>query len=234
MLERVKRGQVSLEFMMVFAIMLILLLYSVQNVTFSKGTPSTENLRIQVSLEEKNLANAISTTISQVYAQGPGAKSTAYVKLTFLRDPKMLSKALDVDDPVIVVTYGYNPDNLIDPQKKGNGTYVTVLPRTGEYNTSFYGGDKKVFWSASLYQKTLCNVSETVNGVSTWYPLDRRSIVGTNPCRPGFSEIYGLRMDPTELPPVLEIVVTWDPTKIDSWEFNSTEGVLYININPGG
>ena len=220
--------------MMVFAIMLILLLYSVQNVTFSRGSPSTENLRIQVSLEEKNLANSISNTISQVYAQGPGAKSTAYVKLTFLRDPQTLSKALDVSDPVIVVTYGYNPDNIFDPNKTGNGTYVTVLPRSGDYKAAVYGGDKKVFWSASMYQKTLCNVSTTVNGISTWYPLDERRVMGVNPCSPGFSKIYGLRIEPTELPSVLEIVVTWDPDKPDSWKFNSTEGTLRININPGG
>ncbi|WP_297073448.1 class III signal peptide-containing protein, partial [Thermococcus sp.] len=35
-----RRGQISLEFMLVFAIMLIMLLYSVRNVTFSSDSPS--------------------------------------------------------------------------------------------------------------------------------------------------------------------------------------------------
>lgn len=228
MLKRGKRGQVSLEFMMVFGIMLILLLYSVRNVTFSEGSPSKENLRIQVNLEEKNLANSISNTLSQVYAQGPGAKSTASVKLTFLRDAKMLSKALGVNDPVIVITYGFNPEHILDLSKKGNGTYVTVLPGNSDYTGTFTGGDKTVFWSESPYQKVLCNVS------GTWDPLDGRDIDGVNPCRPGSPKMYGLRIKPTELPPVLKIVVTWDPDKPDSWKFNSTEGTLRININPGG
>ncbi len=234
MLKRVKKGQISLEFMMVFAIMLILLLYSVRNVTFSNGSPSTENLRISVSLEEKNLANAISNTISQVYSQGPGAKATAYVKLTFLRDPQMLSKALEVSDPVIFITYGYNPDYIFDNDKTGNGTYVTVLPRNSDYSTSFYGGDKEVFWSYSLYPKTLCNLSETKGGISTWDPLGERMIRGLNPCRPGFNKVYGIQLDPGLLPSELKIVVTWDPDKIDSWKFDLAKGALLININPGG
>ena len=59
------RAQISLEFLFIFGLLTILLLYSVRNVSFSEGSPSVENLRIQIALEEKGLANAISNTISQ-------------------------------------------------------------------------------------------------------------------------------------------------------------------------
>ncbi|CAD5243410.1 class III signal peptide-containing protein [Thermococcus camini] len=88
-----RRGQVSLEFMLVFGIMLILLLYSVNSITFQQGSTSTETLKMQILLEEKSLANAIAGTIAQVYAQGPGAKSTTYVKVTYLAEPDYLQKA---------------------------------------------------------------------------------------------------------------------------------------------
>jgi uncharacterized protein (UPF0333 family) len=87
-----RRGQVSLEFMLVFGVMLVLMLYSVNSITFQHGSTSTDTLSMQVLLEEKNLANAIAGTIAQVYAQGPGAKSTTYVKVTYLAEPDYLQK----------------------------------------------------------------------------------------------------------------------------------------------
>ncbi|NJE45866.1 class III signal peptide-containing protein [Thermococcus sp. GR7] len=210
MMKKAKRGQVSLEFMLIFGIMLILLLYSVNNVTFREGSTSTETLRIQVSLEEKNLANAISNTISQVYAQGPGAKSTTYVRLTYLRDAGLLEKALNLESPRIFITYGnYSND--------GNGTYVTVTG-TG-FNLVLSGGDKNIFWSRSMYQAVL------YDNPSIWSPLGSITI--------GADTIYGLEIDPNDLPATLKIVVEWNPDNPNSWMFDSTKGELRINIKAG-
>jgi len=197
--------------MLIFGMMLILLLYSVNNITFREGSTSTETLRIQISLEEKNLANAISNTISQVYAQGPGAKSTTYVRLTYLRDPEMLRKGLGVENATLFITYGnYSSD--------GNGTYVTV---TGTNVTAVLsGGDKNVFWSRSMYQKILYTNS------SIWSPSGSFAF--------GSTTVYGLEVDPDSLPATLTVVVEWNPDNPDSWLFNSTTGELRININPGG
>lgn len=217
--------------MMVFAIMLVLLLYSVQNVTFKPGGASAESMRVQISLEEKNLANAISNTITQVYAQGPGAKATSYVKLTYLRDSQMIKKALEVEDPVIFITYGPNPEHLINANKTGNGTYITVLPEIGDANGSAFGGNKTLFWSKSLYSKNLAIVEE-INGTKVWKPEDTRTVVGTSPW--GGSTIYGLKIPPSQLPATLKIIVTWNPDNPDRWIFDSVKGILEININPGG
>lgn len=211
MIKKAGRGQVSLEFMLVFGVMLILLIYSVNNVTFKEGSASTENLRIQISLEEKNLANAISNTISQVYAQGPGSKATAYVELTYLRDPEMLSKGLGVKDPTVFITYG-NYGN------EGNGTYVTVVGTSGTPVLS--GGDKNVFWSRGMYQAILYTNS------SVWSPGDGLTVDSTT--------LYGLRIKPASLPSTLKIIVEWNPDKPVSWAFDPTAGELRINIKPGG
>jgi len=206
-----KRGQVSLEFMLVFGMMLILLLYSVNNITFREGSTSTETLRIQISLEEKNLANAISNTVSQVYAQGPGAKSTTYVRLTYLRDPEMLRKGLNLNNASVFITYG-------NYSTEGNGTYITV---TGTNVTAVLsGGNKNVFWSRAMYQAILYTNS------SVWSPSGSVTF--------GSSTVYGLNLDPATLPATLEIVVEWNPDNPNSWMFNSTTGELHININPGG
>ncbi|AEK73036.1 hypothetical protein GQS_05680 [Thermococcus sp. 4557] len=104
-----RRGQVSLEFMLVFGIMLILLIYSVNSITFQQGSTSTETLKMQVLLEEKSLANAIAGTVAQVYSQGPGAKSTTYVKVTYLAEPDYLQKAFGSAK----VTIGGNEDSML-------------------------------------------------------------------------------------------------------------------------
>jgi uncharacterized protein (UPF0333 family) len=206
-----RRGQVSLEFLFVFAIMLILLVYSVQNTTFSRGSSSVETLKIQVALESKNVANVISTTISQVYSQGPGAKATSYIHLNYLRDPGMLEKATEVKNPEIFITYG-------NYGGKGNGTYISVVG-TG-YQIYLTGPNKNTFWSRSLYQKILYDKP------NAWSPSSSITVNSTT--------VYGLKIDPLELPAVLKVVVEWNPDRPDLWVFNSTSGELRININPGG
>lgn len=211
-----KKGQVSLEFLFVFAILLILLAYSVRNTTFQLGSQSVETLKVQVALEEKELANSISGAISQAYSQGPGSKTTVYVKLVYLRKGYYLEKAWNVNDPLIFITYG---SHFLD----GNGTYVTVLNGTGTTNLVLTGGEKNTFWTRSLYQKDLLSNSTVWGGSSASVDF------GT-----GATTVYGLKIVSTDLPPLLKIVAEWNPDVPDRWEFNATTGEIRININPGG
>jgi len=207
-----RRGQISLEFMLVFSIMLIMLLYSVKNVGFDSSSPSSSTLAIQIALEEKSVANAISNTISQVYAQGPGSKATTYVTLTYLRNPSYLKKGLGIADPQIFITYG--PFNGL-----GNGTYMGIISeRTAAVYT--HGTDKNVVWSSGMYQKVLYSNS------SVWSPKKAVTMESLT--------VYGLVISPTHLNSTLKIVVEWNPDKGDSWNYNATVGELRININPGG
>ena len=61
---RKRRAQISLEFLFIFGVFMIMLVYSLQVVTFAKNSPSVDALRIQVALEEKGLANALSSAVS--------------------------------------------------------------------------------------------------------------------------------------------------------------------------
>lgn len=211
-----KKGQISLEFLFVFAILLILLAYSVRNTTFQSGSQSVETLKVQVALEEKELANSISGAISQAYSQGPGSKTTVYVKLVYLRKRYYLEKVWNVKDPTIFITYGPHFQD-------GNGTYVTVLNGTGTTNIVLTGGEKNTFWTRSLYQKDLLSNSTAWGGSSASVNLGS-----------GATTVYGLRIIPADIPPLLKIVVEWNPDVPDTWEFNATEGEIRININPGG
>ncbi|MCD6525346.1 MAG: class III signal peptide-containing protein [Thermococcus sp.] len=211
-----KKGQVSIEFLFIFAILLILLAYSVKNTTFQQGSQSIETLRVQIALEEKELANTISGAISQVYSQGPGSKTTAYVKLVYLRKPDYLEKVWGVTDPVIFITYG-------QPLNDGNGTYVMVLNGNKTTEVILTGGNKNAFWTRALYQRDLVRDKDVWDGSSASVDF------GT-----GATTVYGLRLNPSEIPPTIKIVVEWNPDKPDRWKFNSTAGKLLININPGG
>ncbi|WP_297068687.1 class III signal peptide-containing protein [Thermococcus sp.] len=219
MLKPARRGQISLEFMFVFALILVLLLYSVNNVTFKKGTASADTLQIQVSLEEKNFANVISNTITQVYSQGPGSKATSYVRFVYLRNPGYLEKALGVSDPRVFVSYG----SLGSP---GNGTYVMVINGSGTTNIQLTGGDKNAFWSRSPYNSNaLTNSSIWTSDLGTAATL----IINGTP-----TTVYGLVLPTEGLPSELKIVVEWNPDKPEGWLFNGTAGEIRVNINPGG
>jgi len=220
--ERMKlprRGQVTLEFLFIFSLLTILLLYSINATTFRQGSPSVENLRMQVAVEEKGLANAISNTISQVYAQGPGSKATSYVSLVYLRNEDYLKKAWGISDPKIFITYG-----ALSGASSANGTYVIVVNGSGITDAVLSGGNKNVFLSPSLFQKDL------VSNSSVWNP---DSSVTLNITGSSYS-YHGLTIDPAALPSSLRIVVEWNPDNPDSWTYDSAKGELRININVGG
>ena len=218
-MRRSKRGQVTLEFLFIFGLLTVLLLYSINATTFRQGSPSVENLRMQVAVEEKGLANAISNTINQVYAQGPGSKATAYVRLVYLRNGDYLEKAWGVSNPKIFVTYG-----TLSGASSANGTYVIVVNGSGTTNAVLSGGNKNVFLSPSMFQK------DFVSNTSVWNPSQSVALnIGG-----GSFHYRGLIIGPTSLPSSLRIVVEWNPDNPDSWTYDSAKGELRININPGG
>jgi len=202
-----RRAQISLEFILIFGIMLILLAYSINNVTFSQESQSNELLRVQVSLEAKGFANSISNTISQVYAQGPGSKATTHVTLRYLTDEDYLKKSFNLSgNPEIFITYL-------------NGTYVGIIDTT---NTTLVtsGTSKNTFWSQSLYRTNLMgSTGFTPHGTATY----------------SGSTVNGLLIsNPGQLPTNLMIVVEWIPGNGNTWKLNVTTGELRINIDPGG
>ncbi|MBO8175121.1 MAG: class III signal peptide-containing protein [Thermococcus sp.] len=202
-----KKAQISLEFMLIFGVMLILLAYSINNVTFTQNSQAVETLKIQVSLEAKSLANSISNTISQVYAQGPGSKATVYVTLKYLNDDEYLVKPFNLSgNPQIFITYL-------------NGTYVGIIDTTN--NTLVTSGTgKNTFWSQSLYRTNLMgSTGFTPSGTATY----------------NGSTVNGLLItDPSQLPTNIVVVVEWIPGNGDTWTLNITTGELRINIDPGG
>ena len=219
-----RRGQITLEFLFIFGLLTILMLYSVRNTSFTEGYPSVENLKIQVALEEKSLANAISNTISQVYAQGPGSKATTYVKLTYLRNRAYLQKASGLNDPVVFITYG--------PSDNGNGTYVGLIEK--DANTVLYaqGENKNVVWSGGLFNRDLSTETACTSGgtvVMVWNPSAKVTI------DVGVPRVFnGMSIDPGDLNPTIKIVVEWNPEECNAWFYNTTAKELRININPGG
>ena len=200
-----KKGQISLEFLFIFVLFMALLTFSIRNITFS-SEQSSDMLRIQVSEEAKLFANTISNGISQVYAQGPGAKTTEYFTFRYLNDEYFLIKAFGMDGtPQILMGYE-------------NGTYVAVLDSANlSINLNETDTEKKnYFWSQSLYAKDL-------SGNSSIYSPS------------GVIDNYaGIYINARDLPSTLKIVVEWNPDRNETWVFNSTSGELRININPGG
>ncbi|AAL81633.1 class III signal peptide-containing protein [Pyrococcus furiosus DSM 3638] len=144
-----KKGQVSLEFLFIFMIFTLILIYSIRMTTFESG-PSVEVARTQISLEEKALADAISNTISQVYAHGPGSKSTTYVHLTYLRWKTQIERVYGINNPSIFITYK-------------NGTCVTIKGVSWIEE----GGNKTVFCSESLLKVDWSNNGTIYNPSTT-------------------------------------------------------------------
>ncbi|ADT84997.1 class III signal peptide-containing protein [Thermococcus barophilus] len=202
-----KKAQISLEFMLIFGILLILLAYSINNITFSQKSQSNELLRVQVSLEAKSLANSISNTISQVYAQGPGSKATSYITLRYLRDENYLKKSFNLSgSPEIFITYL-------------NGTYVGIVD-TANNSLVTSGAGKNTFWSQSLYRTDLTgSAGFTPSGTAIYNGNIVNGILIANPA---------------QLPTTLVIIVEWIPGNGNTWVLDMTAGELRITIDPGG
>jgi len=199
--EKMRKGQISIEFLFLITVLMIMLIYSLNNVTFTRG-PSVDLLATQINIEEKSLANAISNTISQVYSQGPGGKATTYITLTYLRNEGNIEKAFKISNPVILVFYS-------------NGTYVAIVD---ENNASIYtyGPNKNAFWSYSLYARDLL-ANYTVFGNKLLVNFDGNK-----------REIACLIIKPSEIPKKLKIVVEWNPDLSTSWSYNSGELKIVI------
>lgn len=72
------RGQISLEYLLIFAVSLIILIAF----TLPLVETALENtLDVSDSLNAKNELSKLSNTISQVYAEGHGSKQTIYLSL---------------------------------------------------------------------------------------------------------------------------------------------------------
>lgn len=138
------KGQVSLEFLFVFAIMVILLAYSVNNTTFQSGSTSVETLKIQTALEAKNVANRIAGAISQTYSQGPGSKTTIYIKTSLLADPNTLQK-----------TFGSSKITIAHSEKSIQITIGDTSITSGE--------NKNTFSTITLYNTTSTSSKYTFN-----------------------------------------------------------------------
>ncbi|WP_283217381.1 class III signal peptide-containing protein [Thermococcus sibiricus] len=200
-----KKGQISLEFIFIFVLFIILLTFSIRNITFS-SEHSSDMLRIQISEEAKLFANTVSNAISQVYAQGPGAKTTEYFTFKYLNDEYFLTRAFDMDGtPQILIGYK-------------NGTYVAILDNVNQtINVNETETKKKnYFWSQSLYARDLSDNS------SIYYPNNT------------IANYAGMFVNATDLPSTLKIVVEWNPDRNESWIINSTAQELRINLNVGG
>lgn len=205
-----KKGQISLEFMFIFSIILMMLAYSLSNVTFTQESQAVELLRVDASLEARSFANSISNTISQVYAQGSGSKATTYVTLRYLRNSDSLKKAFNMTGtPQIFISY------------QSNYTYVAIIDSaTRELYFADSGTIKKnVFRALSLYAKTL-------NDPTAYDP--------SGSVTSGSNTYYGIVLNAAQLPNKVKIVVEWNPDRNEMWTFNITSSELRININPGG
>ena len=198
-----RRGQISLEFMLVFAIMLIMLLYSVRNVTFSSDSPSNGVLALQIALEEKNIANTIASAIDQVYAQGPGSKVTVYAHFVLLRNSRYISRAFNVSSPEVQILLLGTSDSLF-PSTSGGSVVAVAVVGSGNTTPILSGSNRTGVW------------------VKTYFPYSSSS-----------PSSFKVVLNPSSIPDTMRIVVEWNPNVPVSMSYNSTDGTLYINISPG-
>nr|WP_231963773.1 hypothetical protein [Thermococcus chitonophagus] len=192
---------------MIFVLMLV---YSLKLTAFTSQS-SQDILATQIGIEAKGLASMISNGISQVYAQGPGAKVTVYYRAAYLRDVQYVARAFNLDDPIIAISYS-------------NGTYVMLLNGTGASFINFSGPYKNIFWANSIYRKDFLTNTTVFLGSS----VPNVNFNGT------IINLACLKISPSSLPKILKIVVEWDPNTGDVWIYNATSGEILIKINPGG
>jgi len=197
-----RRGQISLEFMLVFAILMVMLLYSVRYVTFSSDT-SSQALALQVAVEEKSVANVIGGAIDQVYAQGPGSRVTVYARFSLLRSGKHLRNAFGIGDPIVYIMLIGNESSMF-PDGAVNSVVAVGVAERGSYP-----------------------VIEGDSRTGVWVPTFLRYNSTTRP-------ELAVPLDPENIPPVIRVVVQWDPEEPVGIEYNETSSTLTINIRVGG
>ncbi|AEH24746.1 hypothetical protein PYCH_10650 [Pyrococcus yayanosii CH1] len=152
----VRRGQMSLEFMVIFSLLLIMLFYSVNNLAFTQGTIAQTQLTVEVALEAKQVATTIAGTISQVYAQGPGSKATSYVSLRYLSNTYYLERAFSSSQVQIAYINGSVRVTIGDTPIT-NGPDKNTFSAPTLYNTTF---DTAISFSDGVPVKTLKVVVE--------------------------------------------------------------------------
>ncbi|MFA4663094.1 hypothetical protein [Pyrococcus kukulkanii] len=202
-----RRGQISLELMFLMIVFMLILVYSLRLVTFTSSS-SQDVIALQIGIEAKGFASAISNAISQVYAQGPGAKVTVNYRLTYLRDKEYLSKAFALNNPTIAISYL-------------NGTYVMLLNGSGTILVNLRGPYKNVFWANSLYKEDILTNTSVFPDIIPNVNFDGNMV-----------NLACIKIPPSNLPKIVKIVVEWDPDNSESWVYNVTSGELVIKINP--
>jgi len=178
-----RRGQISLEFMLVFAIMLIMLLYSVKSVGFSSSSPSAGTLAIQIALEEKSVANVIAGAVDQVYAQGPGSKVTVYAHFNLLRNSKYLKSAFNLTTPRVQLMFLGTEDPLF-PAGAENSVVVVAVSNAGSAPV-ISGPNRTGVWVQTyfLYNST-SKTGFSLSFAPSDVPTTMRVVVEWNPSEP--------------------------------------------------
>lgn len=197
-----KRGQISLEFLLVFGVLMVMLLYSVRSVTFTGGT-SQQVLTIQTALEEKSVANTIAGAINQVYSQGPGAKVTVYARFTILRSGESLKRAFNLTSPVVEIMLLGENDPLF-PADASNSVIAVAVSDQGK-EPVISGQNRTGVWAQTFLRYN-----------------------ATSPTR------FEVNLTPPNVPPVMRVVVEWNPDRPVSMVYNSTTATLHINVRVNG
>ncbi|GAB6136314.1 class III signal peptide-containing protein [Thermococcus prieurii] len=178
-----RRGQISLEFMLVFAIMMVMLMYSVKSVGFNSSSPSSGTLAIQIALEEKSVANVIAGAIDQVYAQGPGSKVTVYAHFNLLRNSKYLKNAFNLTSPQVQLMFLGTKDPLF-PTGAENSVVVVAVSNAGS-TPVISGSNRTGVWVQTyfLYNST-SKTGFTLSFAPSDVPTTMRVVVEWNPSKP--------------------------------------------------
>ena len=177
-----RRGQISLEFLFVFTILMIMLLYSARYVTFKNST-SSQALAIQTVIEEKSVANVIGGAIDQVYAQGPGSKVTVYARFSLLRNSEYLKKAFNLTSPVVYIMLIGENSPLFPPGAMNSVIAVGVANNGG--TPVLEGADRTGVWVQTFLRYNSTTIPEIVVPLSpSTLPPEVKVVVQWDPNRP--------------------------------------------------
>ena len=193
-----RRGQISLEFLFVFTILMIMLLYSAKYVTF-RSSASSQTLAVQTVIEEKSIANVIGGAIDQVYAQGPGSKVTVYAHFSLLRNSEYLKNAFNLTSPVVYIMLIGEKSSLF-PSEAMNSVVAVGVANNGSIPV-LGGADRTGVWVQTFLKYNSTTTPEII-----------------------------VPLNPANIPPVVKVVVQWDPNEPVTMVYNSTSSTLEINI----